>query len=135
MVFSVASTLPSARQKPSLKTASRSQSAQTAPWATASTAQKAISATITFAAGIPELANIGDLRITDKIRNSGWWLQLEESLRKSHRALTTAVTSINRLLTQLGEDENIESLLREMTHARDPTRRTARLAGAFHRRH
>ena len=80
---------------------------------------KAISATITFAAGIPELANIGDLRITDKIRNSGWWLQLEESLRKSHRALTTAVTSINRLLTLLGEDENIESLLREMTHARD----------------
>ena len=29
------------------------------------------------------------------------------------------MTPINRLLTLLGEDENIESLLREMTHARD----------------
>lgn len=82
-------------------------------------AAKAITATITFANNIPELSNIGDLRITDKIRNSGWWLNLEESLRKSHRALTTAVTSIQRLLNSLDEDETIESLLREMTHAHD----------------
>ena len=82
-------------------------------------AAKTLTTTITFANAIPELANIGDLRITDKVRNSGWWLQLEESLRKSHRALTTAVTSLNRLLTLLGDDESIESLLREMTHARD----------------
>lgn len=80
---------------------------------------KTIGATITFANEIPELSNIGDLRITDKVRNSNWWQQLEESLRKSHRALTTAVTSINRLLVSLEEDESIESLLREMTHARD----------------
>lgn len=82
-------------------------------------AVQSVKATITFANEIPELTNIGDLRITDKIRNSGWWQTLEESLRKSHRMLTTAVVSINRLLTSLGEDENIESLLREMTHARD----------------
>ena len=31
-------------------------------------------------------------------------LNLEESLRKSHRALTTAVTSIQRLLNSLDED-------------------------------
>ncbi|MEE0510906.1 MAG: helicase C-terminal domain-containing protein [Peptococcaceae bacterium] len=82
-------------------------------------AAKTIAATITFANNIPELSNIGDLRITDKIRNSGWWLTLEESLRKSHRALTTAVTSIQRLINSLDEDETIESLLREMTHAHD----------------
>lgn len=82
-------------------------------------AAKTIGGTITFANNIPELSNIGDLRITDKIRNSGWWLTLEESLRKSHRAVTTAVTSIRRLLNSLDEDENIESLLREMTHAHD----------------
>lgn len=80
---------------------------------------KDIGATITFANEIPELTNIGELRITDKIRNDSWWLRLEESLRKSHRALTTAVTSINRLIVILDEDESIESLLREMTHARD----------------
>lgn len=80
---------------------------------------KTIEATIAYANNIPELSNIGDLRITDKIRNSGWWLQLEESLRKSHRALTTAVTSLNRLLNSLDGNEDIESLLREMTHARD----------------
>ena len=82
-------------------------------------AVQSVKATIAFANEIPELTNIGDLRITDKIRNSGWWQTLEESLRKSHRMLTTAVVSINRLLTSLGEDENIESLLREITHARD----------------
>ena len=68
---------------------------------------------------IPELANIGDLRLTDKIRNSEWWIILEEALRKSHRALITAVTSINRLLNHLEDDEELESLIREMTHSRD----------------
>ena len=74
---------------------------------------------VKFANDIPELDNIGDLRVTDKIRNAQWWLTFEESLRKSHGALSTAVTSINRLLVSLNEDENIESLIREMTHARD----------------
>lgn len=74
---------------------------------------------VKFANDIPELDNIGDLRVTDKIRNTQWWQTFEESLRKSHGALSTAVTSINRLLVSLNEDESIESLIREMTHARD----------------
>lgn len=74
---------------------------------------------VKFSNDIPELDNIGDLRITDKIRNAQWWLTFEESLRKSHNVLSTAVTSMNRLLVSLNEDENIESLIREMTHARD----------------
>lgn len=78
-----------------------------------------IEACIQFANDIPELTNIGELRITDKIRNSGWWGQLEESLRKSHCALTTAVTSLSRLLNALGDDEAMEALVREMTHTRD----------------
>ena len=68
---------------------------------------------------IPELANIGDLRLTDKIRNSQWWILLEETLRKSHRALITAVTSINRLINLLEDNDELESLIREMTHSRD----------------
>lgn len=74
---------------------------------------------IKFANEIPELDNIGDLRITDKIRNAQWWLTFDESLRKSYGSLSTAVTSINRLLISLNEDECIESLIREMTHSRD----------------
>ena len=80
---------------------------------------QSVKTTINYANEIPELTNIGDMRITDKVRNCSWWLTLEESLRSTHRALTTAVTQINRLLTSLDEDESIESLLREMTHARD----------------
>lgn len=82
-------------------------------------AAKAVSSAITYANEIPELTNIGELRITDKVRNSSWWFGLEESLRASHRALSTAVTAVNRLLTLLEGEESIESLLREMTHARD----------------
>lgn len=82
-------------------------------------AAKAVNTTSLFANNIPELTNIGDLRITDKIRNSGWWFDLEESLRASHRVLATVITSVNRLLTLVDGDEDIESLVREMTHARD----------------
>lgn len=74
---------------------------------------------VKYANDIPELANIGDLRITDKIRNAQWWINLDASLRTCQSALATTVVSINRLLVSLNEDESIESLLREMTHARD----------------
>lgn len=78
-----------------------------------------VEACIRQANDIPELTNIGELRITDKIRNSEWWGLLEESLRKSHRALATTVTSLSRLLNAIGEEETLEALIREMTHCRD----------------
>lgn len=85
----------------------------------ATDALEIITKTVDVANEIPDLTNIGELRITDKIRNLNWWLNLENYLRQSQRYLATTITSLNRLLSQLDEDSELEPLIREMTHERD----------------
>ncbi len=78
-----------------------------------------VAKTVEAANQVPDLSNIGELRITDKIRNFQWWIDLEALLRKSQRYLATAITSFNKLLNQLEEIEELEALSREMIHERD----------------
>lgn len=81
--------------------------------------------TVDLACNIPELEHIGDLRITDKIRNSHWWLTLEEELRKCQRYISSCVKTLD-LLLQLIEDESaIETIYREVAHARDKLKEQA----------
>lgn len=75
--------------------------------------------TVDMACSIPELEHIGDLRITDKVRNSNWWLTLEESLRNSQRYISSCVKTLDLLLHLLEDEVSLEAVCREASHARD----------------
>lgn len=93
-------------------------------------AAKLVQETIDMANDIAQLRDIGELRITQTIRNQKWWQDCEENLRRCHRFLSAALKQLFQLMQALqvnfedNSDEvdisstsyaGLESLLKEMT--------------------
>ncbi len=72
---------------------------------------------IDTACKLPELANIGERRITEKVRRSDWWINLADILTRILNQLRTVVLHLNKLLTRIRDADDLEAVARELHFA------------------
>lgn len=72
---------------------------------------------IDTACNLPELANIGERRITEKVRRKDWWLSLADTLTRLLNQLRTVVHHLNKLHTRIRDDDDLEAVVRELHFA------------------
>lgn len=90
-----------------------------------------LSSLINTACELPELANIGERRITDKVRRSDWWLMLADTLTRLLNQLRTVVLHLNRLLARIRDADDLEAVARELHFATEGIEKATALLEQF----
>lgn len=62
----------------------------------------------------PELDRVSERRITEKVRSSDWWHQFADDLTRHLNSLLSLSKHLQRLMMRIQDDEDLESLSREL---------------------